>query len=483
MHRWFHGRSASFFLAVLTLLGAGLWPAGDSLGQREQPNPATRNRIDGITKLKYDQSSGTMAVYALQSCFETQDFNFSYSRLAGISGMVFKFVYDTTEAYEPLRDLYPVDLLQTAAVEMGFEDAYWDTDRSADEIMGLIKREIDEGRPVVAPNLQPDAYVGLFIITGYDLDTQHLLVQGATPGPGYDSIPVAGGWNGPTASPAGWATNPVFLLGRQARGSGDARAGRHASIVALGIEVMKGGELEYGKHPGEQPYLGEAGLHTASYGVKALELLSHDIAYRPLVKVEDGKPELDFGFLWRIDSQIRQLQHDRLQGYSFMRQLRTGLAIEWHAMLEEVGSNFQAVSKDAESLRGIFLQAIPEDISTADSALAWARESPAMALILMPGASVIDGLRARGENLFDTPWGLVLVDDTPEKRMAARLLVRAMLSRERNSIRMLEELLPYVDSRVEHDRPEEQRRPWKGQQGGQRGGQQGDPPAGQQVSE
>jgi len=43
--------------------------------------------------------------------------------------------------------------------------------------------------------------------------------------------------------------------------------------------------------------------------------------------------------------------------------------------------------------------------------------------------------------------------------MGARLLVRALLSRERNSIRMLEELLPGVDTIVERERPEMQERP------------------------
>ena len=118
-------------------------------------------------------------------------------------------------------------------------------------------------------------------------------------------------------------------------------------------------------------------------------------------------------------------------------------------------------SQDARSLRQIFWQTVPPDVTTADGALAYARQSPYIVINVSPRAGVADDLRSMGEPVFETPWGSVIVDDTPEKRMGARLLARALISRERNSIRMLEELLPSVDSRVERERPE-------GREGGRR---------------
>ncbi len=446
-------------LAGLIAVWGGFWPSQDSLGEGDDRGNATTNRIEGVAQFRLDTDSGPMAIYAFQSCLGVLGFNYSYSKFAGISGAAFKFVYDTTEAYEPLRDLFPTDVLQSASAQIGFEDAHWETGRSIDELMRIIKREIDAGRPLIASDLETSAYHGLFIIAGYDLETSHLLVQGALRRAGYDSIPIAEGWDGSTASPVGWASNPVFVFGRQVKGSGDARAGKNGPSIAAAIEIMKGGELEYGRHPGEEPYLGEAGPHTAGYGLKAFELLSYDIAHRPLVTMQDGEPHLDFGFLWRIDSQIGQLQHDRTQAFTFLRQARAGLPPEQNALLEELTASFQAVSRDAKGLREVFWQAMPPGVTTADSAVAYARGSSSIVLNLSVPMWMIDELKSMGEPVFETHWGWVMVADSPEKRMGARLLVRAILSRERNSIRMLEELLPDVDTRLERERPEGQQGP------------------------
>lgn len=450
-------------LAGLMIALAGFWPLRDSLGQPGERSAAKANRIEDVPVFRPDHDSGPMAIHALRSCLEAMGSSYTYANLAGVSGSAFKFVYDTTEAYEPLRDLFPVDVLQTAAEQMGFADAHWSKDRSRDYVMDVIKREIDAGRPLIAPDLRAGKYSGMCVIVGYDLEANHVLIQGAFSRAGYDSVPLGDAWDGPTASPDGWAGNPVFILGRTRIGSGDARAGRSRPAVTAAIEIMKGGDLEYGEHPGEALYLGEAGRHKAAYGLKAFDLLSHDMAERPLVTMRDGEPHLDLGFLWRIDSQVGQLQHDRSHAYSYLRQLRSSVQPQHYLLLEELYDGVRATSEDARSLRQIFWQTVPADVTTAEGALAYARQNPCIVIDVTPRAGVADELRSMGEAVFETPWGSVLVDDTPEKRMGARLLARALTSRERNSIRMLEELLPYVDTRVEQERPEGKERPRRNQ--------------------
>jgi hypothetical protein len=396
-----------------------------------------------------------MAIHAIRACLEAMGSSYTYANLAGVSGSAFKFVYDTTGTYEPLRDLFPVNVLQTAAEQLGFADAHWSKDRSRDYVMGVIKREIDAGRPLIAPDLRAGKYSGMCVIVGYNIETSHVLVQGAFRRAGYDSVPLAEAWDGPTAGPEGWASNPVFVFGRTRIGTGDARAGRSKPVVAAAIEIMKGGDLEYGEHPGEALYLGEARPNAAAYGLKAFDLLSHDMADRPLVTVRDGEPHLDLGFLWRIDSQVGQLQNDRFHAYSYLRQLRSSVQPRHYLLLEELYEGVRATSQDASDLRQLFWQAVPADVTTAEGALAYARENPAIVIDVTHRAGVADELKSMGETVFDTPWGSVIVDDTPEKRMNARLLVRALISRERNSVRMLEELLPGVDTRAERERPQE----------------------------
>jgi hypothetical protein len=119
-------------------------------------------------------------------------------------------------------------------------------------------------------------------------------------------------------------------------------------------------------------------------------------------------------------------------------------------------------SEDARRLRQIFWETVPPEVTTADQALAYSRESTAMVINVGPRGGVADELKSMGKTVFDTAWGSVFIDDTPEKRMGARLLVRALVSREKNSLRMLEDLLPDVDTRVERERPKESgRQEWR----------------------
>jgi hypothetical protein len=393
-----------------------------------------------------------MAIRAFMSAIGPDFPRATYDYLVGISGGAFKFVYDSSESYEPLRDIHPVDVLARAAVTLGFNQAHWETNTSIETVKGIIKQEIDDGRPVIAPFLKPDTYHGFFIITGYDFDQDSLYLQGAFEGDGgYAAVPLPDTWDGPTASPAGWATNPIFVIGPR---SGDYIQASKVGTRTLkeAIDVMRGGALIYGTHPGERPYMKRAGPDTAAYGMPAYDLLSADIENEKLVLDVDGKAVLNFGFIWRIDSQIGQLEHDRRGGVDFLRSLSTNVNPDEILSFREAVLMVEGTAGDARRLREFFWNEVPETLCETGRIHDYVRDSFSMVFRINDDPAVHDRLGQRGFNVFETPWGWVLVDDTREKRMLAKTAVHSIVVRERRSIRMFTDIIPAVSWRSSTDK-------------------------------
>ena len=419
------------------------------------------NRIDGIGDFPLEYESGSMALHALGSCTAYHGLRVGYQRLVGISGSAFKFVYDTTEAYEPLRDIAPVDILTRAAHTLGFHEAHWQTGLSIEGVRGLIRDEIDAGHPVLVPYLKSDAYHGFFIVTGYDFDKDSLFVEGAFEDSlPYLVIPFPDSWEGPTVSPAGWATNPVFVLG--------GRSERRQEVVDIGketildgIDLMKGGSITYGAHPGAARFMRTKGPRQATYGLPAYDLLSSDLAEGKMVVRVGETDELNFALVWRLDAMLGQLVHDRLFGSLFLRMLTGGLPDEKVNTLNEVVTSFKATARDAQDLRKIFWDEVPPDLRTADEIADYIATSMSIVFAIGDDSVVREAAIEAGFNLFRTLWGWVIIEDTRDKRLAAVAHVRSIVFREERSIETLEAIVEHVGTRKGIERPGKIGRPKK----------------------
>jgi hypothetical protein len=404
--------------------------------------PALSNQVEGVKPFPRDLDSGSMALHALASCLDAIGASVSYNRLISLSGSGFKFVYDTTEAYEPLRDLFPTDVFKTSARAVGFPDAHWELDLPMQAVKEIVKREIDAGRGVVAPFLKNDAYHGFFVITGYDFGRGVFKLQGALTDTAYTEVPIPASWTGPTASPLGWAANPVFVIGD--RDPGQVFDDLDKRMVDLWMEMLRGGELTYGLTPGEQPYLASPGPHTARYGIPAYKLLSVDVATRPLVVKREGAGAVDFGFLWRLDSQLGQLQQDRKYAAIALDLLSSRVSNGKSTEVLAIADNVEKTSGDARDLREMLWQLIPPQINTADAVVKYVQADKSMVFSVAGREGLLEDLQSLGLKAFRSPWGPVVVDDSPAKRLQARLLVKSLEARDRVSLRTLGEIAAYV---------------------------------------
>jgi hypothetical protein len=373
-----------------------------------------------------------------------------------VSGTVFKFVYDSTEAYEPLRDAFPFDLLQTAAARNGFPGAHWETGLTHEEAKDLIKREIDSGRPLISPFLKPDAYHGLNIITGYDYEEGVLLIQGAFGTRRSATVPLPEAWDGPTVSPAGWATNPLFVMGEAFDDTSDARS-VYTGLVEEAIALLKGGRLEYGNHEGEWQYMRRPGPHRAWYGLPAYEVLAADIANGELVVDRGTGRGLDFGLIWRLDAMVGLLEHDRKHGSQFASLFRAQLPERQSWLAFELLKNLERTAEDAAELRDLFWHKMPADVTEPDDVLEYLDGSDAMVFAIPERAGLADGLRSRGREVYETVWGKVVVEDSPKRRLEAKLKTVSILSRERESLRLLERIAEQLSSRYDMEWPARKR--------------------------
>ena len=400
--------------------------------------------LEGVEGFPLDRDSGNMCLHALSSCIKATGGPGGYYTLVGFSRSAFKFVYDSTEAYEPLRDLYPVDVLRQAAVAQGYPDSHWETNKSINVVKSLVKEEIDSGRPVIAPFLKNDAYHGFFIITGYDYEQEIFYLQGALDlDSGYVSVPIPDYWDGPTASPAGWARNPVFVLGekedRLAKKGTDER-----KSVKMGIRLFRGGTLEYGTQPGEYEYMAVPGPHTAQYGLPAFDLLSIDVEMESVLIERDGAEVVNFGFLWRLDAQLGQLDHDRFHGSTYVRGISRFLRFDERMLLSEITENFERTTTDVRNLRKIFLNPVPERCAAPEDVMRYIEGEDSIVYWIPDGESMAPGLEALGLETYDTPWGTVVVHDSPDKRLRAKVLVKSIASREKNSLYVMEDIVENI---------------------------------------
>lgn len=411
----------------------------------EGTNRSGSNHLVGVRPFGLDYDSGSMALHALRSSLQAGGRSMMYWELVGLSGAAFKFVYDSTAAFEPLRDVYPIDVLREASVVLGFPEAHWETAKPLDAVKDIVRNEIDRGRPVLAPFLKVDAYHGFFIITGYDFDRTVFYLQGAFQSrSGEVTVPIPEAWDGPTVSPAGWATNPVFVLGEKSNESQDQSIAARRTIER-GLEQMRGGKVVYGVHPGERRYMEYGGPHEATCGLPAYDLLSSDIENGRFVLHVGGEARLNFGLIWRIDSQVGQLEHDRSNGATFLDFLPRKLPPGPVPRLKEIVASFEETAEDASVLRKIFWDEGPDTLTAAESVAEYVNGSSSIIFHIPDRDGLPDELQSLGFDLFRTAWGWVLVDDTHEKRMLAKTALHSIVVRERRSIGMLEDILGYIE--------------------------------------
>ncbi len=401
--------------------------------------------LAGVKPFPRDYDSGAMALRALRSCLQSLGIESSYERLVALSHATFLFIYDSTEAYEPLRDSCPIDLLAEVATSLGFVDAHWVVNKPRDEVVSLVKAEIDKGRPVLAPYIDRDLYHGFFIIAGYDVAKGIYYIQGAFDDTTYKAIKIPDEWVGPTLSPLGWARNPVFVLGERISTQAKRRLAEKGAIKAA-IGLLEGGEVNYGVHPQELSYIGDQSSHVAKYGLPAYDLLLSDLGSEPLILYRDGNEKLNFGFLWRLDSQLGMLEHNRHYGERSLHQTLTLLPREDAMKFLRVLENCKKMLEDVRTLRGMFWDIVPEEYESAEEVASYINGSRSIVFKTLEDSALLDELKLKGFKVFNSPWGHVVVADSPEKRSEARLVARQLQVRDRENLHIMREIVERIGS-------------------------------------
>jgi hypothetical protein len=209
-------------------------------------------------------------------------------------------------------------------------------------------------------------------------------------------------------------------------------------MITTGISLLKGGKLSYGSHQGEQSYMRAAGPHEAAYGIPAYRLLARDVASADLVLKRGAEDEANFGLIWRLDAQIGQLEHDRTNAATALGYLVSRVSEGKSVEVEELVTNLEKTAEDAAALRKIFWDQIPYQINTPDKIIVYVKGSNSAVFSFAGNDKHFQDLEDRGLRVFKTRWGPVIIDDSAEKRLRARILVRSLEARERGSIVMME---------------------------------------------
>ncbi len=369
--------------------------------------------------LVYDAGDGI--ILALEALFRYRGRRRSVAWLAGISGDAFKFVYDRGDVFEPLRDRVPVDTATLAAQAVGLKGR-WLLDASRPQVIEAVAHSLARGYPVLAPYLAPEVHSAALIV-GLDRAAGTFDLQVPRPDPNADApyvtIPIPDRWDGPVPGPAIWADTPLFLI--EGEGSPPDEGVLLREALERAVALAQGGSLPYKPHPGAQEYsVPPLTGRYAFHGRDALDLLQYEVG-----QVMPNR----FAVIWRMDAQLGQLAWDRANAAAFLRQAAE-MTPEMTAALTEAARLYEETARLARRAKGAYWDQGLLEVTEAEAALAYLRESSSMVYALPPAATAWEEVTRRLWRL-ETPWGPAAILVTPDRVAAIQETVDGIVRNER----------------------------------------------------
>jgi len=231
--------------------------------------------------------------------------------------------------------------------------------------------------------------------------------------------------------------------------------------------LMRGGKIAYGVHPSESPYMANPHQCEALYGLPAYGMLQRDVESQKLVIGSQEGLRLNFSLLWRVDSQLGQLSHDRSNGALFLKLLKARLPAQACQHVAELTELFEASARDADSIRRFFWQRLPEGLDDVHEVSDFIDSSDAIVFSIGTDSTLAYRLMGVGYDVYQSPWGWVIVVDSEEKRLKAKMTVHSAFVHDKLALGVLEELhRAGLDKPQEHPRIRRPRRRSRRQSGG-----------------
>ena len=129
---------------------------------------------------------------------------------------------------------------------------------------------------------------------------------------------------------------------------------------------------------------------------------------------------------------------------TYVRGISRYLRFDERMLLTEITENFERTTADVRDLRRIFLNPVPDWCADADDVMRYIERENSIVYWIPDGESMAPGLEALGLETHNTPWGTVAVLDSPEKRFRAKVLVKSIASREKNSLYVMEDIVEHI---------------------------------------
>ena len=153
------------------------------------------------------------------------------------------------------------------------------------------------------------------------------------------------------------------------------------------------------------------------------------------------------------------LKHDRTRGPEFASILRGVVSQQRAVALHELVTNFARSAEDAAALRDMFWHEIPDTLTQVQAIVEYADRSDALVFALPDEDGMAAGLRAMGRNVHECLWGWVMVEDSPTKRIQAKMKVISLRSRDLKCLEIMEIMAEDIKSMGERKWPPRKWRP------------------------
>lgn len=360
--------------------------------------------------------AGDCGVYAVQSVLQALDRKASYHTLKAVSGDGFKFVYDRQDVFEPMRDLTPTDFVRDALAFYNVEGS-WHGNLALEEVDKVLAESLEAGWPVITSNLL-DTHTGYQIIFGIEPgDVPRIAVRGGlleadleeddSPKRPSRWVPIDALWDGPVSSRARWVSTPLFIIEDTGSKRAPKLVDRLEQAASAGNRACEVFEIPYGTTGLEDVYAAEpvAG-RAAAHGAEAWAVLGEEIKSRPSLA--------DTGFIWKVDTVMRRLAHDREALAEFFGKHAGRAKGRTKAALSQLVETLEATVEGARELRALVWHREALEATTAEEMQSYLTSTRALAFPLGDTPGLGDELRERGygDRIHEHTWGdAIMMED------------------------------------------------------------------------
>lgn len=387
------------------------------------PVPGNAGVIFLSRNLEFDSDAEdvTQPLTCLRVALEVQGLDVDLTSLRGFSGEVWvPLMQAEGSVREPIRELMADDPLMRACDALGVEGE-WHTDLSQSEAMDLFRSELRERRAPLVPFLhRPAEHVGWNVVVGAETERNGVLISDVSSPRRRVTLNLPSVWTGPVPGAVKWATTPIFTVRVTEDSCVPSPIHQLRSSMRGWMAQRAPDGIELPTHAGARNFMGDdLGGELAVTGAQAARDMADEI-----VNLETLD---DYPMLWRVRTLLPLHMERNARGADFLLGLE-GIDADIDAKCGALAAALRSENTTIRHLMSILWnESLNEGMTARDVLDRISLDPPLIADVddVSPTQRELMLIAVERNPLpwevrmASTPFGAILIVDSPEQRQRA----------------------------------------------------------------